>query len=105
MAIATLLISIFGPALAKWMETCLAERLKKAAKEVGPVSNFGSEGEAALAIIDQAIEDLPRWAKKRREAFEEMKKAAVVDGELRTKPLTAAEKKKVKKLTGGIEPQ
>lgn len=99
-----LLLELAGPLLSKLMENCTKKQLKAAAKQLPAADTFASEGEAAAALIDQAIANLPKRQKRRREALAKLKQKAVVGDTVRTKPLTSAELKEGKLLLKGIRP-
>jgi hypothetical protein len=90
-AIIAALIRVLGPVLAGWVEDCTKERLEKAAAKLPAADTYASEGEAAAAVFDRAIKDLPRWAKWRRKALQRAKEVAVQGKKLRRAKLTAAE--------------
>lgn len=96
------LLTVFGPAISDWLENCTKDRLKEAADSLPAPSTFASEGAAVAAMFNKAIAALPRRAFLRRKALARMKKAAVVNGKLRTKPLTSAELKEAKAVVKGI---
>ena len=103
-AIIALLMQLAIAVLPALLENCTKKQLRAAAKDLPPAGTFASEGEAAAALIDRAIERLPRRQKKRREALLALKKKAVVGDKIRTKPLTAAEVAEGKRLVKGIRP-
>jgi hypothetical protein len=90
-AIIAALIRVLGPVLADWLEGCTKERLENAAAKLPAADTFASEGEAAAAVFDRAIKDLPRWAKWRRKALARAKEVAVQGSAIRREPLTADE--------------
>jgi len=85
------LLELFGPLLADWLKGCTEERLANAAAELPPADTYGSEGEAATALFDRAIADLPRLAFVRRAALRRAKAVAVQGKKIRRAKLTAAE--------------
>jgi hypothetical protein len=85
------LIRVLGPVLADWLEGCTKERLENAAAKLPAADTFASEGEAAAAVFDRAIADLPRWAKWRRNALARAKEVAVQGAVIRREPLTESE--------------
>jgi len=85
------LLELFGPLLADWLKGCTEERLANAAAELPPADTYGSEGEAAAALFDRAISDLPRLAFVRRAALRKAKAVAVQGKKIRRTKLTAAE--------------
>jgi hypothetical protein len=102
-AIVAALIELFGPLLQDWLKDCTAERLSDAARELPEPDTFGSEGEAASALFDRAISDLPRLAFVRRAALRRAKAAAVVGKKIRRTPLTAAELAEGRDYVGGVK--
>ena len=103
-SIIELILQLVGPLLTKMLENCTKKTLKTAAAGLDAPMAFASEGEAAAAMIDAAIEKLPKRAFVRRRALEKLKAKAVVNGKVRTTPLTSAELKEGKKLVKGIRP-
>lgn len=101
-AIITALIELFGPLLANWLKECTEERLSNAAAELPDADSYASEGEAAAALFDRAISDLPRLAHVRRAALRRAKAIAVEGKKIRTRPLTAAEMVEGRDLVGGV---
>ena len=85
------LLELFGPLLADWLKGCTEERLANAAAALPPADTYGSEGEAAAALFDRAIADLPRLAFVRRAALRKAKQVAVQGKKIRRAKLTAAE--------------
>lgn len=55
-AIASLLWAIFGDRIKKLLDNLF----KKTAKELPPADSFGSESDAAVALIDKALEKVKR---------------------------------------------
>jgi len=85
------IIELLSPLLQEWLKGCTEERLANAAAELPPADTYGSEGEAAAAVFDRAIADLPRWAKWRRNALARAKEVAVQGAVIRREPLTESE--------------
>lgn len=101
-SIVAALLAIFGPLISDWLKECTEEKLSDAADNLPEPSTFGSEGEATAALFDEAIARLPRLAFVRRAALRRMKAASIVDGKLRTAPLTAEEIAEARDLVGGV---
>ncbi len=97
-ALVTMLFEFLKPIL----EKCLEERLNKAAGAMPERAMFGSDAAATVALIDEAIAQT-RW----REVFariglRRLKSAMVVNGVLRTAPLTKEEIAEGRGLMGEI---
>jgi len=90
-SIVAAILELLGPLLQSWLKDCTEERLANAAAELPPADTYGSEGEAAAALFDKAIADLPRLAFVRRAALRKAKAVAVQGKKLRPAKLTAAE--------------
>lgn len=100
LAIASLIIKIFE-AVAPMIEECLNDRLERAAEHLPPPDTFGSEGAAAAALIDKAI-SMARGRPLVRMALRQMKATAIVNGAIRTTPLTSEEIKEAHGIVGII---
>lgn len=103
-ALIQMILTLVGPLLSGLLENCTKKTLKAATKDLPAADTFGSEGEAAAAMIDAAIAKLPKLAFVRRKALLALKRKAIQGTAIRTKPLTAAELKEGKKLLKGIRP-
>lgn len=91
-ALIGVLLEVFGPAIKKWMESCLEEKLQEAALALPPVASYACEADATDALFDEAIRNLPFWAINRKRALAAMKAAArEPDGKVRRRALDAAE--------------
>ena len=91
-ALIGVLREVLGPAIKKWMESCLEEKLQEAALALPPVASYACEADATDALFDEAIRSLWFWQVNRRRALEAMKKAArEPDGTVRRRALDAAE--------------
>lgn len=100
-AIATLVIKIIQ-AVAPAVEECLNDRLERASHHMPPPETFGTEGAAATALIDKAIEMTPKRRFFVRHALEEMKDSVVEGDKIRTTPPTEMEAKRARRLVGAI---
>lgn len=92
------LIEVVVPAI----QECLETRLERAARYLPPASTFASEGAAAEALIDKAIEMTPKRRFLVRHALEEMKDSVIDGDKVRTVPLTGIEAKRGRRLVGVI---
>jgi hypothetical protein len=104
-SIVALILELVGPLLEKWMAECTADRLESASAELPPATSFASQGDAATALFDKAIDDLPRFAFVRRRALERMRDKSVEGDKLRTAPFTAEELREARDIVGHIRPQ
>lgn len=101
-AIITALIELLGPLLADWLKKCTEERFAQAAAELPDADTFANEGEAAAALFDRTIADLPRLAFVRRAALRRAKAVSIEGKKIRTRPLSAAEIAEGRDLVGGV---
>jgi hypothetical protein len=90
------IVAIFEAVLGALMENCAKTRLERAAKRLPPAEKYGSEGEAASALIDEAIS--MTWRPMVRLGLRRMKSAVIEGKKLRKRPLTADELAEGKEL-------
>jgi hypothetical protein len=96
-------LELLGPVLQDLLKDCMEEDLQDAAAELPDPETYGSQGEAAAALFDQAIEQTPRWRIRKRKAYRKAKAAAVVGGTLRSWPLAEDEVREGCYLAGGAK--
>lgn len=96
------ILELLGPLLQDWLKKCTEERLNQAAAELPDADTFANEGEAAAALFDRAIADLPRLAFVRRAALRRAKAVSIEGKKIRTRPLTASEIAEGRDLVGGV---
>lgn len=78
------LLSVLIPMLVAWIQKWIEGRLKKASERLPAVHTYASEADAAVAVFDAAIEDLPRWAFLKRALLRRAKAACVKNGKVMT---------------------
>ena len=99
--IATIL-ELLGPILQDLLKSCMEDQLNDAAGELPAAETYGSDGLAAEALFNQAIANLPFWARFRKRALRRAKAVAVQGNALRTTPLTEAEIREGYSLVGSV---
>lgn len=93
-AIIAVILEIFGPLLAEWLQKWLDSLLNKAASRLPAASSFATEDMARGALFDEAIRSLPRFAFARRAMLRRMKASGLgsltVNEEAEFRDLSAA---------------
>ncbi len=101
LAIATLIAKVIE-AIAPAIEECLNDRLERASHQLPPPDTFGSEGAAATALLDKAIEMTRPRNVFVRIGLRHIKSNVVEGDKIRSTPLTKDEIAEGRSIVGAI---
>src|SRR5688572_7416325 len=96
------ILELLGPIIQDLLKNCMEDQLNDAAADLPAVETYDSEGQAAEALFNQAIANLPFWARFRKRAMRRAKAVAVEGDKVRRAALTEAEIREGFGLVGGV---
>lgn len=103
-ALIAMIMEILKPILNDLVAKCMENRLQRAARRMpAEAMTFGSDGAATLALLDRAIADCRFYELLKIGALYRAKSVLVINGELRSTPLTADELAEGRALVGVVD--